>query len=48
MGEAFSRNIDVAIVIVSWNVREYLADCLRSVCVDLGRSKLQGEIFVDR
>jgi GT2 family glycosyltransferase len=46
VGEAFSRNIDVAIVIVSWNVREYLADCLRSVCTDLGRSKLQGEIFV--
>ena len=46
MGEAFNMNIDVAVIIVSWNVREYLADCLRSVCADLGRSQLQGEIFV--
>ncbi len=46
MGEAFTMNIDVAVVIVSWNVREYLADCLRSVCADLGRSQLRGEIFV--
>ena len=46
MGEAFSMNIDVAVIIVSWNVREYLADCLRSVCADLTRSQLRGEIFV--
>lgn len=38
--------VDVAVIIVSWNVREYLADCLRSVCADLGRSQLQGKIFV--
>lgn len=38
--------IDIAVVIVSWNVREYLADCLRSVCTDLGRSRLRGKIFV--
>ena len=38
--------IDVAVIIVSWNVREYLADCLRSVCTDLGRSQLHGQIFV--
>ena len=38
--------IDVAVIIVSWNVREYLADCLRSVCSDLGRSRLHGQIFV--
>lgn len=38
--------IDVAIIIVSWNVREYLANCLRSVCNDLARSQLVGEIFV--
>ncbi len=38
--------IDVAVIIVSWNVREYLADCLRSVCADLGRSQLQGKIIV--
>jgi len=46
VGEAFSMNIDVAVVIVSWNVREYLADCLRSVCADITRSRLRGEIFV--
>lgn len=46
MGEAISMNIDVAVIIVSWNVREYLADCLRSVCADLTRSQLRGEIFV--
>ncbi|MDX1415441.1 MAG: glycosyltransferase family 2 protein [Candidatus Promineifilaceae bacterium] len=38
--------IDVAVIIVSWNVREYLANCLRSICKDLGRSQLHGEIFV--
>lgn len=38
--------IDVAVIIVSWNVREYLADCLRSVCADLGRSQLHGQIIV--
>jgi N-acetylglucosaminyl-diphospho-decaprenol L-rhamnosyltransferase len=38
--------IDVAIIIVSWNVREYLADCLRSVCNDLSKSQLTGETWV--
>ena len=38
--------IDVAVIIVSWNVREYVADCLRSVCADLHGSQLHGEIFV--
>ncbi len=38
--------IDVAVIIVSWNVRDYLSDCLRSVCTDLQRSKLRGEIWV--
>lgn len=38
--------IDVAVVIVSWNVREYLADCLRSVCRELGSAGLTGEILV--
>ena len=27
--------IDVAVIIVSWNVRNYLSDCLRSVAADL-------------
>ena len=38
--------IDVAIIIVSWNVREYLADCLRSVCNDLSQSQIRGETWV--
>lgn len=38
--------VDVAVIIVSWNVREYLADCLRSVCTDLIHSQLHGEIVV--
>lgn len=38
--------IDVAVIIVSWNVRRYLADCLRSVSNDLHASRLRGEIWV--
>ena len=32
--------LDVAVVIVSWNVRNYLANCLRSVCAEEKRSGL--------
>ncbi len=38
--------IDVAIIIVSWNVRNYLSDCLRSVAIDLRESRLRGEVWV--
>ena len=38
--------LDVAVIIVSWNVRDYLAECLRSVYVDLAESRLQGEVWV--
>ncbi len=38
--------IDVAVIIVSWNVRNYLADCLRSVAADLRVSRLNGEVWV--
>ena len=38
--------IDVAVIIVSWNVRDYLADCLRAVCTDMYQSGLTGEIWV--
>jgi hypothetical protein len=38
--------LDIAVVIVSWNVRDYLADCMRSVYTDLDRCRLQGEIWV--
>jgi GT2 family glycosyltransferase len=38
--------LDVAVVIVSWNVRDYLANCLRSVYAELEYSKLEGEVWV--
>jgi N-acetylglucosaminyl-diphospho-decaprenol L-rhamnosyltransferase len=38
--------LDLAIIIVSWNVRDYLADCLRSVFADLHRSGLTGQVWV--
>ncbi len=38
--------IDIAIIIVSWNVRDYLADCLRSVFADLNAAGLQGDVWV--
>jgi N-acetylglucosaminyl-diphospho-decaprenol L-rhamnosyltransferase len=38
--------LDLAVIIVSWNVRDYLADCLRSVHLDLDRSNLNGEVWV--
>lgn len=38
--------LDLAIIIVSWNVRNYLIDCLRSVFTDLQASGLTGEVWV--
>lgn len=38
--------LDVAVIIVSWNVRDYLANCLASLYADLGRSDLAGEAWV--
>ncbi len=38
--------IDVAVVVVSWNVRDYLVKCLRSVYSEFGRSGLRGEVWV--
>ncbi len=38
--------IDVAVVIVSWNIRDYLGPCLRSVYADLRLSGLHGEVWV--
>lgn len=38
--------LDVAVIIVSWNVREYLADCLRSVFAELECSQLAGQVWV--
>jgi GT2 family glycosyltransferase len=38
--------LDVAVVIVSWNVRDYLTNCLCSVYAEIGRSGLRGEVWV--
>ncbi|MCI0393494.1 MAG: glycosyltransferase family 2 protein [Chloroflexi bacterium] len=38
--------LDLAIITVSWNVRDYLADCLRSLYADLEYSRLAGEVWV--
>lgn len=38
--------IDIAIIIVSWNVRQYVDDCLRSVYADLRNSGLNGKVWV--
>ena len=37
---------DIAIIIVSWNVCDLLTNCLRTVQVDLERSRLSGQIWV--
>lgn len=38
--------LDVAVIIVSWNVRDYLAECLVSVFAELSRSRLRGAVWV--
>jgi N-acetylglucosaminyl-diphospho-decaprenol L-rhamnosyltransferase len=38
--------LDLAIIIVSWNVRNYLSDCLRSLAADFQISRLNAEIWV--
>jgi N-acetylglucosaminyl-diphospho-decaprenol L-rhamnosyltransferase len=38
--------LGLAVVIVSWNVRDLLTDCLRSLCADLTTSGLQADIWV--
>lgn len=38
--------IDIAVIIVSWNVRDYLVKCLRSVFNEFKRSGLKGEVWV--
>jgi N-acetylglucosaminyl-diphospho-decaprenol L-rhamnosyltransferase len=38
--------LDVAVIIVSWNVRDYLVNCLRSVCKEGQRSGLNIETWV--
>jgi GT2 family glycosyltransferase len=38
--------LDVAVVVVSWNVRDCLVDCLQSVNAELFRARLRGKIWV--
>ncbi len=38
--------LDVAVIIVSWNVRNYLVDCLRSVFAEFRHSRLRGDVWV--
>jgi N-acetylglucosaminyl-diphospho-decaprenol L-rhamnosyltransferase len=41
-----STRHDLAIIIVSWNVRDLLRNCLESLFADLERSELEGEVWV--
>jgi N-acetylglucosaminyl-diphospho-decaprenol L-rhamnosyltransferase len=38
--------LDVAVIIVSWNVRDYLIDCLESLAAEIDRSSLVVEVWV--
>lgn len=38
--------LDVAVIIVSWNVRDYLSQALSSVYAELRRTRLRGEVWV--
>jgi N-acetylglucosaminyl-diphospho-decaprenol L-rhamnosyltransferase len=38
--------LDVAVIIVSWNVRDYLAECISSVYADLRHSGLTGDVWI--
>lgn len=38
--------LDVAVVVVSWNVRDYLSECLSSVYADFRYSGINGDVWV--
>jgi GT2 family glycosyltransferase len=38
--------LDLAVIIVSWNVRDHLSECLASVYGELNRSRLSGAVWV--
>lgn len=46
MGQNVLSMLDVAVIIVSWNVRDYLSECLASVYTEFHRSRLQGAVWV--
>ena len=41
-----NRMLDLAIIIVSWNVRNYLANCLNTVYRELRHERLRGDVWV--
>ena len=45
-GTRLKPPLDVAVIIVSWNVRHYLAECLKSVLADFRHSKLIGKVWL--
>ncbi len=46
MSQSSSAGARLAVVIVTWNVRDLALDCLRSVYDDLARGDLRGEVWV--
>jgi N-acetylglucosaminyl-diphospho-decaprenol L-rhamnosyltransferase len=44
--EAQQEPVDLAIVIVTWNVRRLVLDCLQSVYDDLARAPLTGQVWL--
>ena len=38
--------LDIAVIIVSWNVRTYLANCLNTVYRELRQQRLRGDVWV--
>jgi N-acetylglucosaminyl-diphospho-decaprenol L-rhamnosyltransferase len=44
--EARQEPVDLAIVIVTWNVRRLVLDCLQSVYDDLARAPLTGQVWL--
>jgi N-acetylglucosaminyl-diphospho-decaprenol L-rhamnosyltransferase len=45
-GQQWIDMLDVAVIIVSWNVRGYLSDCLRSLAAEFQESRLSASIWV--
>lgn len=45
-GQKLTEMLDVAVIIVSWNVRNHLSDCLRSLAAEFQASRLKAEIWV--
>lgn len=39
-------SLDVAVIVISWNVRNFLGECLRSTLNELAQAKLRGKIWV--